>query len=139
MDRIGDTFRWKGDYVSTLEVANILSGVAGVDDAVVYGVAVPGHDGRAGMALLMVNDRFALAEAEARIAAELPAYAAPLFLRLGSGVALTETFKHRKQDLLRDGFDPAATADALYVRIEGRYIRLGSGLYAGILSGAVRL
>ncbi len=139
VDRIGDTFRWKGENVSTLEVANVLSGVPGVDDAVVYGVAVPGQDGRAGMALLMTGEAFSLAELEARVAAELPAYAAPLFLRLGAAVALTETFKHRKQDLLRDGFDPARTDDPLYVRVEGRYLRLGPGLHAGIVSGAMRL
>ncbi len=115
VDRIGDTFRWKGENVSTLEVANVLSGAPGVNDAVVYGVPVPGADGKAGMAFLDTVPDFDLEAFLAHGRARLPAYAVPLFIRLGRAAQLTETFKHRKQDLMREGFDPSASSDALFV------------------------
>jgi fatty-acyl-CoA synthase len=141
VDRIGDTFRWKGENVSTLEVANVVAAAPGVKDAVVYGVSVPGQDGRAGMALLDVAEGFDAGKFFASINGQLPPYAMPLFLRLGEGADLTETFKHKKQALVQQGFDPAATDDAIYVFVAGAqgYQRLDDELYRKIAAGAVRL
>ena len=81
VDRLGDTFRWKGENVSTTEVAAVLRGCPGVTDAVVYGVAVPGEEGRAGMAAITTDEGFDLDALRAHLAARLPRYAQPLFLR----------------------------------------------------------
>jgi fatty-acyl-CoA synthase len=140
VDRIGDTFRWKGENVSTNEVAEVLSVCPGVKEANVYGVAVPGQDGRAGMAALVVDERFdpnALAE---RCRRELPAYARPLFLRLLPQIEITGTFKHRKVDLVKDGFDPAAISDPLFF-LDGErgYVKLDPELYGRIVRGEQRV
>jgi hypothetical protein len=106
VDRIGDTFRWKGENVATSEVELVIDSVPGVSDTNVYGVEVPGHDGRAGMASLTTNSTFSLAELYSRIRAELPTYAQPLFLRIQPEMDLTGTFKHKKFDLQAQGFNP---------------------------------
>ncbi len=140
VDRIGDTFRWKGENVSALEAEGILLSVPGVRDAVVYGVPVPGAEGKAGMALLEVDDAFDF-EMFLRLArARLPGYAVPVFLRLGKAAAVTETFKHKKQDLVRDGFNPATASDAVYALLSGesRYRRIDPGLHAEIILGGMR-
>jgi fatty-acyl-CoA synthase len=141
VDRIGDTFRWKGENVSTAEVAETLTQFSGINEATVYGVAVPGHDGRAGMAALVcesVPDLVALRE---HLRARLPAYARPLFLRLRDAIEITSTFKHRKSDLVRDGFDPAATVDPIYVHdaARGAFVRLDAALLRRIQDGKLRL
>ena len=121
IDRIGDTFRWKGENVSTNEVAEILSGFPGLAFANVYGVEVPGAEGRAGMATLTTQsggefDPGAFHEfAEQR----LPTYAVPAFLRLLPQVEVTGTFKLRKTDLQRTGFNPELVSDPLYYRDPG--------------------
>src|SRR6202043_140807 len=76
VDRIGDTFRWKGENVSTTEVAEVIATFPGVREANVYGVSVPGYEGRAGMAALVADgaDHFDLAGLRAHIAAHLPVY-----------------------------------------------------------------
>ena len=118
VDRVGDTFRWKSENVSTEEVAMTLGGFPGPVIVNVYGVEVPGTEGRAGMAALTYDDPADFdAEAFHRFAAaRLPAYAVPVFVRIGQQADLTGTFKLRKVDLQREGYDPARTSDALYVR-----------------------
>jgi fatty-acyl-CoA synthase len=140
VDRIGDTFRWKGENVATLEVASALCACPGVLEAAVYGVAVPGAEGRAGMALLGVEGGLDLAELARHLRA-LPEYARPVFLRVSGRFETTATFKHKKQDLVRQGFDPCAVADPLYVfdRVKGAYVALDRERYADIESGAMRL
>jgi fatty-acyl-CoA synthase len=140
VDRIGDTFRWKGENVSTNEVAEALSVCAGVKEANVYGVAVPGQDGRAGMAALVVGDGFDPAQLAAHAAAELPAYARPVFLRILPEIEVTGTFKHRKVELVKEGFDPAAVTDPLYF-LDGErgYLPLDAALCARIVSGEQRV
>ncbi len=139
VDRIGDTFRWKGENVSTLEVANVLAAAPGVNDAVVYGVDVPGADGKAGMALVDTGDGFDLEALCRQARTQLPAYAVPLFVRIGAA-GLTGTFKHQKQDLVRQGFDPSWSGDAIFVLQagEGSYRRLDAQLHAAICAGKVR-
>jgi fatty-acyl-CoA synthase len=141
VDRIGDTFRWKGENVSTLEVVGALRACPGVTDATVYGVTVPGAEGRAGMALIAADGAFNLDRLTCALAAALPFYARPLFLRIGSSLEITATFKHQKQALVRDGFDPVLITDPLYVfdREKGAYVPLNDAVFAAIASGAVRL
>src|SRR3984885_6920656 len=107
VDRIGDTFRWKGENVSTAEVMSALASAPGVMEGVVYGVSVPGTDGRAGMAALVVTGEFNIEAFRAAVAARLPAYARPVFLRLLPALEATGTFKPRKQELVAAGLDPA--------------------------------
>jgi fatty-acyl-CoA synthase len=141
VDRIGDTFRWKGENVSTAEVAETVNRFPGIRDANVYGVEVPGRDGRAGMAAIVADDNLDLAGLRAHLHALLPDYARPLFLRVCGELAVTMTFKQKKIDLVGQGFDPASTSDAIYVddpRV-GAFVRVDAARYAQIVGGAVRL
>jgi fatty-acyl-CoA synthase len=140
VDRIGDTFRWKGENVSTGEVGEVLAATRGIKEANVYGVAVPGLDGRAGMASLVVDGDFDLDGLPANLKARLASYARPIFLRLSPQIDVTGTFKQRKVDLVREGFDPSAIPDPLYVFdvAVGRYERLTPERYRDILEGRVK-
>jgi len=141
VDRIGDTFRWKGENVSTTEVAAILCASAGVTDALVYGVAVPGHDGRAGMAALVTGPGFALDALWTHVEQSLPRYARPLFVRLLSEIDMTGTFKPRKADLVKTGFDPSATGDPLYLNDpqQRRFVPLDAEAIARLAAGGWRV
>ncbi|MEI9965560.1 MAG: hypothetical protein WDM92_13720 [Caulobacteraceae bacterium] len=140
VDRIGDTFRWKGENVSTTEVAERLSGFPGVHEVSVYGVQVPGYDGRAGMASLVVGPEFDPKALAAYVEQELPGYAQPLFLRLEAAIEVTGTFKHRKVDLVAEGFDPDQVRSPLYYKSPGKgYVKLSKATYAKIAAGEVRL
>lgn len=107
VDRIGDTFRWKGENVSTQEVASVVSACAGITDAVVYGVVVPGTEGRAGMAAITVNDDFSLTGLRRHLIAHLPDYARPLFVRICMHMETTSTFKLTKSRLVKEGLAPS--------------------------------
>jgi len=139
VDRVGDTFRWKGENVSTGEVAAVLAACSGVVEANVYGVEAPGADGKAGMAALVVDDAFDFAALRAHLAERLPAYARPLFIRITGALASTETFKQKKQDLAAEGFDPARIDDALYVDTAGAYQMLDGVMFERITAGLIRL
>jgi fatty-acyl-CoA synthase len=141
VDRVGETYRWKGENVSTAEVLTALTASRGVVEGVVYGVSVPGADGRAGTAALVVNADFDLAVLHTEVAARLPSYARPVFLRILATLESTGTFKPRKQELVQAGFDPSRVADPLYfddARAQ-RYVPLDAALYAAIASGTVRI
>lgn len=116
VDRVGDTFRWKGENVSTELVARVLSGVPGTDFAVAYGVRLPDSDGRAGMAAIQLAEgvRFDGALYYRAVVENLAPAARPLYLRLVREVDVTATFKARKHALAEEGADPA-TVDDLYV------------------------
>ena len=140
-DRIGDTFRWKAENVATNEVAAAITGFDGITQANVYGVPVPGYDGKAGMASLVADDNLNLAALYQHIEAVLPPYARPVFLRITSEADTTGTFKYKKTDLVKDGFDPANVKDALYMAdIEaGKYIQLDAKVFERIKAEKVRL
>jgi fatty-acyl-CoA synthase len=143
IDRVGDTFRWKGENVSTTEVAEVLTSFPGIHEAIVYGVEVPGHEGRAGMVALSVPDveGFDLAAFRAHLAAHLPDYARPLFVRFQPHLDMTSTFKLRKVELVKEGFDPAAIADPIFVE-EARsktFVRLDAGRFRDICDGRLRV
>ncbi|HET6788324.1 MAG TPA: long-chain-acyl-CoA synthetase [Aquabacterium sp.] len=118
VDRLGDTFRWKGENVATREVESAIDGFPQVQESVVYGVQVPGCEGRAGMAALRLRDDEPTLHGEAlaqHLRARLPRYAVPLFLRLRKDQSVTDTFKHRKGDLKTAGFDPAQCGEPVFV------------------------
>jgi len=141
VDRIGDTFRWKGENVATSEVAEVLSMVDGVHEANVYGVSIEGTDGRAGMAALVTDDTFDLAALDRVVESELAFYARPVFIRLLPQMEITGTFKHRKVDLVKEGFDPRRLSDPVYYRNpeDGRYVPLDAESCDRILRGEIRV
>ncbi|XP_023967808.1 long-chain fatty acid transport protein 1 isoform X4 [Chrysemys picta bellii] len=141
-DRSGDTFRWRGENVSTTEVEGILSHILSQTDVAVYGVEVPGVEGKAGMA--------AIADPKAKLSPNalyqelqkvLPPYARPIFLRLLPQVDTTGTFKIQKTRLQREGFDPHQTSDRLYfldLKL-GKYVPLDECLFERIRARKVAL
>ncbi|HTR79012.1 MAG TPA: AMP-binding protein, partial [Gemmatimonadaceae bacterium] len=141
VDRLGDTFRWKGENVSTAEVAEVVARCAGVDGAVVYGVPVPGAEGRAGMAAITVADGFDLGFFREHLAERLPPYARPLFVRVLSNLEMTGTFKPLKHELAEAGFDPGQTTDPIYFHDRDReaFVRLDAALFDRIQIGGIRL
>jgi fatty-acyl-CoA synthase len=140
VDRIGDTFRWKGENVSTGEVEEALSRLPGVKEASVYGVKVGELDGRAGMASLVVAPGFDVTGLAAQVDAALPPYARPVFVRLQPELAVTGTFKHRKIDMVADGFDPDHVKQPVYVRDGDKgYMPIGPVAMASIADGTMRL
>ncbi|HEX2485345.1 MAG TPA: AMP-binding protein, partial [Myxococcota bacterium] len=143
VDRIGDTYRWKGENVSTQEVAEALAAYPGLAMVNVYGARVEGHDGRAGMAALQLapGESFEGERFFAHVDGALPRYAAPLFVRLLADVEMTGTFKLRKVTLQEEGFDPARVSDPLYFRDDAAraYVPLTRALAAAIASGEQRV
>ncbi len=143
VDRIGDTYRWKGENVATQEVADVLNGAPGVSEANVYGVEVPGEDGRAGMAALVLagDARFDAAALYAHAERHLPAYARPAFVRLVPEMDVTGTLKQRKLVLAAEGYDPARVGDPLFVRDDAArtYAPLTPAVLAEVTSGRRRL
>jgi fatty-acyl-CoA synthase len=140
VDRIGDTFRWKGENVSTNEVAERLQAAPGVKEANVYGVTVDGADGRAGMAGLVVDADFDIKAFGAHVAAELPTFAQPLFVRILPAIETTGTFKARKMDLVADGYDPAKIKGPLYFHDARRgYVKVTKAVFEKIAAGTVKV
>jgi fatty-acyl-CoA synthase len=140
VDRVGDTFRWKGENVATSEVNEAIRECGGVVDATTYGVEIPGYDGRAGMAAIVVDGNFDFKCLADHLVRRLPTYAHPLFLRISASLDSTETFKQKKQVLMREGFDPAAINEPLHYREpkSGAYLPLDAQVHANIASGAIR-
>lgn len=140
VDRIGDTFRWKGENVATSEVAAALSSFPGVKEANVYGVTVPGAEGRAGMAQIVVGDDFDIKALAAHVDAELPVAARPLFVRLQKEIETTGTFKYRKVDLVEAGFDPERTKVATYYKNpKTGYVKITKAFMDKLASGEIKV
>ena len=140
IDRVGDTFRWKGENVSTNEVAEALNTFHQVAESTVYGVQIPGADGRCGMAALVLRcsvDEFDLAGFSRHVETQLPPYARPVFLRIRPELEVTGTFKQMKSDLRRQGFDPSLVDEPVFVMLprETRYVPLTSEQHRAIASG----
>ena len=124
VDRLGDTFRWKGENVSTTEVENMVCEYHKIAEAVVYGVEIPNTNGRAGMAAITLVDGEELNEADLSAMVNvfkkcLPSYAIPVFLRVQAKVETTGTFKYQKNKLKEDAFDPSKTDERLLVLLPG--------------------
>jgi fatty-acyl-CoA synthase len=140
VDRIGDTFRWKGENVATSEVAERLAGVPGVLETNVYGVKIGDLDGKAGMASIVVGPEFDIAVLAEHVDRELPAYARPIFVRLQSEIETTGTFKYRKIDLVTEGFDPALVKDPLYFRDPAKgYVKVTKAVFTKVMAGGYKL
>jgi acyl-CoA synthetase (AMP-forming)/AMP-acid ligase II len=141
VDRLGDTFRWKGENVATTEVEAALRSAPGVEDCTVYGVAVPHADGRAGCAALCVSGELDGAGLAAHLSGRLPAYAMPLFLRRVPAIETTATFKSRKTALRDEGADPARVKDPLYVLLDRSrgYEPLTPEIWEQLQQGRLRL
>ena len=143
VDRLGDTFRWKGENVSTTEVERILDSIPGISETVAYGVEIPGTNGRAGMAsirLTVDENAFDFTDLLAQLRQKLPAFAIPLFLRLSEELETTGTFKHKKAPLKDAGFDLKRQDNPVYAWLPGTqtYTRLTPELQARIEAGEFR-
>lgn len=141
VDRIGDTFRWKGENIAASEVAEVIANCPGIVDVSVYGVALQGSDGRAGMAALVIDADFDVKALAQHLADRLPTYACPVFIRICPTLDITETFKQKKQELVLEGFNPLRVKEPLFFRdaTSGHYFALNADIYARILSGLLRL
>jgi fatty-acyl-CoA synthase len=139
VDRIGDTYRWKGENVSTQEVAELLAPFPGVQMANVYGARVEGADGRAGMVALLLHEgaSFDGKSFYAFVTERLPRYASPAFVRLQPEADLTGTFKLRKVDLQKQGFDPDLVPEPLFARDDAAraYVPLTREIHEAIRGG----
>jgi fatty-acyl-CoA synthase len=139
VDRMGDTFRWKGENVSTTEVAAVLRACPGVIEAVVYGVKVPGQEGRAGMAAITSGPDFDLETLRDHLAAALPDYAQPLFVRSRASLDVTGTFKLVKGKLAEESYD--GTDDPVWFndRQAGRFLSCDANVIRSIANGTRRV
>ena len=140
VDRLGDTFRWKGENVSTTEVDEVCNGLEQVDEATTYGVAIPGTDGKAGMTSLVLScdlKEFDLDGFASHVLEKLPGYAVPRFIRLKSQLEITGTFKHRKGDLKKEGYDVSQVKEPIYALDSkaGKYVKLTKALIKSIDTG----
>uniref|UniRef100_A0A8C7Q4A9 long-chain-fatty-acid--CoA ligase n=1 Tax=Oncorhynchus mykiss TaxID=8022 RepID=A0A8C7Q4A9_ONCMY len=141
-DRSGDTFRWRGENVSTTEVEGTLSGLLGQADVAVYGVAVPDVEGKAGMAAIADPTGTFDCDAFLRVVQQaLPPYARPVFLRISPQVDTTGTFKIQKTRLQREGYDPRLSTDQIYFLNSraGRYEAVNEELHSAIVEGRMAL
>lgn len=140
VDRLGDTFRWKGENVSTQEVEGIINLIDNVEESIVFGVEIPGCNGRAGMAKIILKENKALdmVNLYRLLSNELPAYAVPIFVRIAGDAAITSTFKHQKSELKKEGFDINIIKDDVYVLKNKQYILLDKDFHEEICKGDIR-
>ncbi len=145
VDRLGDTFRWKGENVSTTEVENIVSEYPKISEAVAYGVEIPNTNGRAGMCAITPHDSMQIEEIDyaqllSFLQKNLPAYAVPVFLRIQQKMETTGTFKYQKNTLKTQAFDPAKLDEPLLVWLPGekQYCLLTPEIYRNIQNGKYR-
>ncbi len=142
VDRIGDTFRWKGENVATNEVGEALASMNGVAHANVYGVPIPGMDGKAGMAAITSDGSpIDFDTLYTQLCEALPTYAVPIFLRIQKEAETTGTFKYRKVDLVKDGFNPETVPEPLWFAHPDKkgYEPITHDIYESILAGTFKL
>ncbi|KAJ8007426.1 hypothetical protein DPEC_G00117370 [Dallia pectoralis] len=142
-DRVGDTFRWKGENVSTTEVSEIIGSLDFLKEVNVYGVSVPGYEGRAGMAAVVLKTGCDLdgKTLHSHLVQSLPGYSWPWFLRIQTSIDVTETFKQQKGKLVQEGFSPETVQEPLYFldQSQSDYVPLTLSLHNDIISGTIRL
>jgi len=144
IDRLGDTFRWKGQNVSTMEVEGVINSFSLIEESVVYGVEVPNTEGRAGMAAIKLSDNKddnSIAQLYEYLETRLPEYAVPLFIRILDNMDTTGTFKYKKTDLKKDGFQDESSQNTLFFqdRESKKYIAMTDEIQSAIQCGAIRL
>ncbi|XP_028660719.2 long-chain fatty acid transport protein 6 [Erpetoichthys calabaricus] len=142
-DRTGDTFRWKGENVATTEVTDVLASLDFLQEVNVYGVSVPGHEGKAGMAavILRPNQVLDCRSLYCHLKKHLPSYSWPRFIRIQESLDVTETFKQQKSKLVQEGFDLSQVTEPLYFLDESEetYSPLSSEVFAEIVSAHKRI
>ena len=141
-DRTGDTFRWKGENVSTTEVEGIMQKILSLKDVVAYGVLIPGIEGRAGMATVVSDEAtLNLPNLYVKLSESLPRYAVPLFIRLSDSMAITGTFKLKKTQVRDEGYDLERVSDPVFFLhpTSRQYVRLTEELVQQINEGKLRL
>ena len=143
VDRMGDTYRWKGENVSTNEVENIIDGSGMVEEAIVYGVEIPNTNGKAGMVTLVPHSNgseFDVNKLFEYLKANLPAYAIPVFVRVTRSIEKTGTFKYRKVDIQKAGYSLERGNDQVFAWLPkaGGYTRLMPELVQDISAGKIR-
>ena len=145
-DRTGDTFRWKGENVSTTyyggtEVEGTMQTIIGLKDVLVFGVLIPGTDGRAGMAVVNSDENsLEISQLAPKLQRALPPYAVPLFVRLTNSIALTSTYKLKKTQVRDEGYDLERVSDPVFVLhpSSNRYVRLTRELVQDMENGKLR-
>ncbi|HNX29613.1 MAG TPA: long-chain-acyl-CoA synthetase [Syntrophomonadaceae bacterium] len=142
VDRMGDTFRWKSENVSTNQVSNVVNQFGQMEDVNVYGVQVPGMEGRCGMAAikLLEGEIIDWGKLGAFVCEKLPSFARPYFIRLRNTIDATNSFKQMKTQLQKEGFDPAVIKDPLYFLDTDKcvYVELTPELYAKIVDHTIK-
>ncbi|KAG8576026.1 hypothetical protein GDO81_009751 [Engystomops pustulosus] len=142
-DRVGDTFRWKGENVATTEVADIVGMTDFIEEANVYGVPVPYHEGRIGMVAIKLKEgeSFDGEKLYQKVSDYLPNYARPRFIRIQDSIEVTGTYKQRKVELVKEGFNPLTVKDPLYFleETEKRYTAMDRHIYNAILEQKLKL
>uniref|UniRef100_A0A5F9DPJ5 long-chain-fatty-acid--CoA ligase n=1 Tax=Oryctolagus cuniculus TaxID=9986 RepID=A0A5F9DPJ5_RABIT len=142
-DRTGDTFRWKGENVATTEVADVIGMLDFIQETNVYGVAVSGYEGKAGMASIILKPQKSLdlEKVYEQVVTSLPAYACPRFLRIQEKMETTGTFKLQKFQLVEEGFNPLKISDPLYFmdNLKKSYVPLTKELYDQVMLGEIKL
>ena len=142
VDRLGDTFKWKGELVATNEVADVINRFGSLEDCNVYGVLVKNTEGRCGMAAVtpLEGNTIDCSGLAAYVMENLPVYARPYFLRVRSNVDSTASFKKVKTTLQDEGFNPFTISDPLYFLDSERreYVAMTASLYDEIQSGGIR-
>ncbi|XP_076143874.1 long-chain fatty acid transport protein 2-like [Alosa pseudoharengus] len=142
-DRVGDTFRWKGENVATTEVSDIVTMIDFVEEANVYGVQVPGHEGRIGMAAITITKGKELdcKNMFSHVASYLPAYAQPRFIRIQNCVEVTGTFKQMKKTLVEEGFNPTLVTDPLFFLDDKdkSYVPMTEDIFQAVVCGNIKL
>lgn len=146
-DRVGDTFRWKGENVATTEIENALDGVSEFADVTVYGVPVPDYDGKVGMAAVVLREDVTVDNIDwtafhKECTTHLTSYSRPVFVRVQQSVKVTATFKHQKSDLVKDGYNPdAMKTDKLffYNQKTGAVTPLDHAMFQQINTGKIKI
>ncbi|XP_062405796.1 long-chain fatty acid transport protein 2-like [Sardina pilchardus] len=142
-DRVGDTFRWKGENVATTEVSDIVTMIDFVEEANVYGVQVPGHEGRIGMAAITITKGKELdcKKMFSHVSSYLPAYAQPRFIRIQNCVEVTGTFKQMKKTVVEEGFNPTLVTDPLFFLDDKdkSYVPMTEDIYQAVVCGNKKL
>ena len=138
-DRVGDTFRWKGENVSTQEVEKAIDTFPGVSSSAVYGITIPGTDGKAGMAAIISDEKtpIEISKLAGYLKTSLPKYAVPLFVRFVPDFEWTATHKIQKNNLKNQGYDPSRVKEGVYVLLPGSegYVPLNDEIYRNLIAG----
>jgi citronellyl-CoA synthetase len=143
VDRVGDTFRWKGHNMSTTEVENIFSSFNQVFLSTVYGIQIPGTDGRAPMAAFVADvdaEKFDFKGLAEYLMNNLPSYGVPIFLRLKTKLATTSTHKLQKSVLKKEGINLELIDDTLFIRLpyESNYVPFTKEIYKDIQTEKIK-